>query len=90
MAATKVKIGNTTGIYNINAEVNSPEHGINFRGIQIPEMGIDVVILIITVLGGLAIFIYGMKLMSDGLQLVAGQKMKGILRFFTRNRFIAI
>ncbi len=90
VAKTKVKLGKTTGIYKLNAEVNSPEKNITFRGIQIPEMGIDIITLIITVLGGLAIFIYGMKLMSDGLQIVAGQKMKGILRFFTRNRFIAV
>ena len=90
IASTWVKIGATTGIYKVNAEINSPEQNISFRGIQIPEMGIDIVVLIITVLGGLAIFIFGMKLMSDGLQLIAGQKLKGILRFFTKNRFIAI
>ena len=90
IASTKVKMGNTTGIYEVNAEINCPEKSLSFRGIQIPAIGIDVVILVITVLGGLAIFIYGMKLMSDGLQLVAGQKMKGILKFFTRNRFIAV
>ena len=90
IAFTKVKIGTDTGIYNINAEISSPEHGLNFRGIQIQEMGIDLTVFIVTVLGGLAIFIFGMKLMSDGLQLIAGQRMKGILRFFTRNRFIAV
>jgi phosphate:Na+ symporter len=90
IASTKVKIGNTTGIYKINAEVNSPEMDLDFRGIQIPAIGIDVITLVITVLGGLAIFIFGMKLMTEGLQLVAGQKMKGILRFLTKNRFIAV
>ena len=29
--------------------------------------------------GGLALFIYGMNLMSDGLQKAAGEKMKSIL-----------
>ena len=29
--------------------------------------------------GGLALFIYGMNLMSDGLQKAAGEKMKNIL-----------
>ena len=32
----------------------------------------------ITVLGGLALFIYGMGLMSEGLTLVAGARMKSI------------
>ena len=42
------------------------------------------------VLGGLAIFIFGMKLMSDGLHRVAGEKMRSILRLFSANRFAAV
>ena len=46
--------------------------------------------LIIGVLGGLAIFIYGMTLMSDGLNKIAGEKLRSILGFFASNRFVAI
>ncbi len=46
--------------------------------------------LLINVLGGLAIFVYGMKLMGDGLHSVAGEKMRSILRLFSANRFVAI
>ena len=42
------------------------------------------------VLGGLAIFIFGMKLMSDGLHRVAGERMRAILRMFSANRFVAV
>ena len=42
------------------------------------------------VLGGLAIFIFGMKLMSDGLHRVAGERMRSILRMFSSNRFVAV
>ena len=42
------------------------------------------------VFGGLAIFIYGMKLMSDGLHQVAGEKMRSILRVFSANPLIAV
>ncbi len=45
---------------------------------------------ILKVLGGVAIFIYGMTLMSDGLQKVAGTKMRSILRLFAKNRFVAV
>jgi len=90
IAKTKVTIGSKTGIYTINSEIHSKKHNISYRGIQIQEIGINLTSLILIVLGGLAIFIYGMKLMTDGLQLIAGQKMKGILRFFTRNRFVAV
>lgn len=43
-----------------------------------------------TVLGGLAIFVYGMGLMSEGLTQVAGDRMKAILAYVTRNRVAAI
>ena len=46
--------------------------------------------LSITVLGGLAIFIYGMGLMSDGLTQIAGARIKKILAYVTRNRVAAI
>ncbi len=45
---------------------------------------------VVTVLGGLAIFIYGMNLMSDGLKEIAGEKLKTALGYMTRNRFFAI
>ena len=42
------------------------------------------------VFGGLAIFIFGMKLMSDGLHHVAGERMRSILRMFSANRFVGV
>ncbi len=46
--------------------------------------------LLLNVFGGLAIFIFGMKMMSDGLHRAAGERMRTILRFFSANRFVAI
>ena len=46
--------------------------------------------LAITVLGGLAIFVYGMGLMSEGLTQIAGARLKAVLGYITRNRFMAI
>ncbi|MBQ6704485.1 MAG: Na/Pi symporter, partial [Opitutales bacterium] len=46
--------------------------------------------LLLQVFGGLAIFIFGMKLMSDGLHNVAGDKMRTVLRLFSANRFVGI
>ncbi len=46
--------------------------------------------LILNVFGGLAIFIFGMKMMSDGLHKIAGEKMRSVLRLFSSNRFVAI
>ena len=39
-------------------------------------------------LGGLGLFLFGMKIMSEGLQKVAGKKMRRILSMVSNNRFI--
>ena len=51
------------------------------------EFGISNVIQII---GALAFFIYGMKMMSDGIQRAAGSQMRNILRTMTQNRFLGV
>lgn len=40
--------------------------------------------------GGLGLFLFGMKLMSDGLEQMAGDRMRSVLEFFTKNRFIGM
>lgn len=40
--------------------------------------------------GALGIFIFGMKIFSDALQRVAGNKLRGILKGMTKNRFVGI
>ncbi len=50
-------------------------------------MGITTIFLL---LGGLGLFLFGMKLMSDGLEQVAGARMRSILEFFTKNRFVGM
>lgn len=42
------------------------------------------------VLGGLGLFLIGMKRMSDGLQAVAGARLRRIISMFTNNRFLAV
>lgn len=46
--------------------------------------------IIMGLLGGLGIFLYGMHLMSQGLQRVAGDRMKNILAMLTKNRFMGV
>lgn len=41
-------------------------------------------------LGGLALFLYGMQMMSGGLEAVAGNRMKEILEKLTANRFMGV
>ena len=79
-----------TGSYQVRAEVAAPRAGISIRPIVIDAMAMNVTDILIAVFGGLAFFIYGMVLMSDGLQQIAGNKMKATLAFITRNRIGAI
>ena len=44
--------------------------------------------IVLSMIGGLGLFLYGMKLMSDGLEKAAGAKLRGILEFFTKNRLM--
>lgn len=46
--------------------------------------------MIISMLGGLGLFLYGMKLMGEGIEKVAGSKMKTILEWCTKNRFVGV
>jgi phosphate:Na+ symporter len=48
------------------------------------------VIDFLTLIGALGFFIYGMKVMSDGIQKVAGSKMRSILSKMTSTRFLGI
>ena len=41
---------------------------------------------VLSLLGGLALFLYGMQMMSNGLEAAAGNKMKSILEKLTSNR----
>lgn len=45
---------------------------------------------IMGLLGGLALFLYGMQMMSTGLEAAAGNKMKLILEKLTANRFVGV
>lgn len=44
----------------------------------------------IGLLGGLALFLYGMQMMSTGLEAAAGSRMKAILEKLTANRFLGV
>ncbi len=43
--------------------------------------------VLLSMAGGLGLFLFGMKLMSEGIEKAAGAKLRGILEFFTTNRF---
>ena len=46
--------------------------------------------IVLGLLGGLALFLYGMQMMSSGLEMAAGNRMKKILERLTANRFLGV
>ena len=50
----------------------------------------DTIRIIIELMGGLGLFIYGMKLMGDGLENAAGEGLKSILEKVTSNRLMGV
>jgi len=46
--------------------------------------------MIVWLVGGLGLFLYGMTIMSEGLQHVAGDSLRNFLRTLTKNRFAGV
>lgn len=90
VAQTHVQLGGKTGEYKIAVEVADPKSGYFMRLTQMRVLGIDLVTVIIGVIGGLAFFVFGMQLMADGLQQIAGENMKKFLQYFSRNGLVAV
>ena len=49
----------------------------------------EIISIIVAVIGGLGLFLLGMKNMSDGMQAVAGDKLRKLINTVTDNRFVA-
>lgn len=53
-------------------------------------MNAEIFQITMTLFGGLALFIYGMNLMSDGLQKSAGDRMRNVLAVLTKNPILGV
>ncbi|GHT87326.1 phosphate:sodium symporter [Spirochaetia bacterium] len=49
-----------------------------------------IISMLFKIIGGLCLFLYGMKVMSDGIQKSAGTRMRHVLGFMTGNRLAAV
>ena len=45
---------------------------------------------ILNILGSLGVFLFGMKVMSEGIQKTAGSRLRNILAYMTQNRFAGV
>ena len=77
-----------SGKYEVIAEIGGQDKVT--RGVYLTALALNRWKLAIAILGGLGFFIYGMALMSQGLQMLAGARLKNILQLFTGNRVKAM
>lgn len=90
IAATEIILGTLPGEYQIAARaVNSTDQAMIFYTFEARKTN-WVFMLIIGLLGGLGLFLFGMDLMSEGLKKSAGDKLRTILSSLTKNRLMAL
>ncbi len=53
-------------------------------------MNVDMANMILSMAGGLGLFLFGMRVMSDSIEKVAGARLRRILEIFTTNRFTGV
>ena len=89
VARTKLHLGSKAGDYVVTAittdTVDSP---VTFEVDAKPSSWL--IFLTFGLLGGLAIFLYGMEIMSNGMKKAAGDQMRGILGALTNVRIIGV
>jgi phosphate:Na+ symporter len=89
-ASCEVTLGSAAGNYQvfvrIQGNIQADTLLFNFEARSKNWM----ILLISGLLGGLGLFLWGMKLMSSGLQNSAGDRMRGMLGRMTHNRFVAL
>ena len=88
-ASTGIKLPKSTGTSTLRIEILSGTQN-PVRTIDTRALSLNIMSLLINVLGGLAIFILGMKMLDTGLTKIAGEKLKSILRFCVKNKFVAV
>jgi phosphate:Na+ symporter len=45
---------------------------------------------VLNILGSLGVFLFGMKVMSEGIQKTAGSRLRNILSYMTQNRVAGV
>jgi phosphate:Na+ symporter len=80
-----------TGKSQITLRITHPVTGQTFfASINLEAWTPDYWTMFFSVLGGLGIFLLGMRYMSDGLQLAAGAGLRKLIAAVTNNRFTAV
>ena len=84
-----VELGDKAGVYKVMflAETDKPSFAVYSVNANNPNWGY---FLILGLLGGLAIFLYGMKIAAGGMQRTAGGRLKDVLSSLTKTPLIGV
>ncbi|MCD8351402.1 MAG: Na/Pi symporter, partial [Planctomycetaceae bacterium] len=91
-ASAEVKVGKGQGRVDVGITIleGLPGETSRLAPIMVHFFSIDAFSVVVSMLGGLALFLFGMKMMSESLQFVAGDKLRDLLNLLTTNRFMAV
>ena len=89
-AETMLTLGSAPGSYHVSCRIREgfPDNEVIFRASARSRNW--VYMLIIGLLGGLGLFLFGMHTMSEGMQRSAGERMRSVLGIVTRNRIVGV
>lgn len=87
-AGISLKLGDETTNNSVDARVILEEEAD--ERVHFSALAVDLKSIIFQIIGGLAIFLLGMKLMSESLQTVAGNNLRSILKKLTSNRVLGL
>lgn len=87
-AGISLKLGDETSNNSVDARVILEDNGD--ERVHFSALAVDLKSIIFQIIGGLAIFLLGMKLMSESLQTVAGNNLRSILKKLTSNRVLGL
>jgi len=89
IARTYVTLGDKEGEYSVIASIKSSSSKRFLVYTFYAKSSKWLWVLLIGLIGGLGLFLFGMEIMNKGLQKSAGDKMRSILNTLTKNRTIA-
>ncbi len=69
---------------------NTPNHFTKSHQTWYVCIDMKTIVIFFQIAGSLGLFLFGIKLLSEGLQKSAGDKMKAVLKLMTKNRFVSI
>jgi phosphate:Na+ symporter len=88
MIENQVKLGSKMGEYIFKADIYDGSQMV--KSFDYKVIGLNIIEIIVILLGGLGLFLFGMKYMSDGLQNISGNGLRNIIAKVTKSTFTGV